>query len=61
MFSVLLNVGTESRAEMSRVGMPMAKRYINAIVILRKDVLLERGHALDKCVSISGLNITGLM
>ena len=61
MFSVLLNVGTESRAETSHVGMFMVTRYIDNIVVLRKDVLLERGHALDECVSISGLNLTGLM
>ena len=61
MFSVLLNVGKESRAEISHVGMPMVMRYIDTIAIQRKDALLERGHALDKCVSINGLNLTGLM
>jgi len=61
MFSVLLNVGKETRAEMSRVGTPMVTRYIDTIAILRKDVLLERENVQDKCVSISGLNPTGLM
>ena len=61
MFSALLNVGKETRAEMSHVGMPMAMRYIDTIAILRKDVLLERENAQDKCVSTSGLNPTGLM
>jgi len=53
-------VGKEFRADMLYVGMPMETRYTEIIVMCRQN-LIHREHALEACVSISGLNQVGVM
>jgi len=53
-------VGREFKADMSHAGIPMEMRYIDTVAVHRQS-LLQRDHALETCVSISGSNLIGQM